>query len=94
MNEFCPFRATIICAWSEDGAAAITQGSSVVTSKAFPPDSIVDTIGAGDTFNAASILALSEGKTIHEAITFACQVAGEKCGAMGYQHLKGMQKLL
>lgn len=90
----CKEGATIVCAWGEDGAAAITQGSPVVTSKAFPPDSLVDTIGAGDTFNAASILALSEGKTVHEAISFACKVAGAKCGAMGFQHLKGMQKLL
>ena len=91
---FIIFSSTLICAWGEDGAAALTQGSSLVTSSIFPPDSVVDTVGAGDTFNAATILALSSGKTVHEAITFGCRVAGAKCGAMGYKHLKGMQKFL
>lgn len=65
-----------------------------MSSKAFPPDSLVDTVGAGDTFNAATILALSEGKTLHEAIVFGCKVAGAKCGMMGYKDLQGFQSLL
>ena len=88
------FSATLICAWGDDGAAALTQGSSPVTSSIFPPESLLDTLGAGDTFNAATILALSTGKTVHEAITFGCRVAGAKCGALGYKHLNGMQKFL
>ena len=91
---FCSFSASVICAWGEDGAAGITKGGSVVSAKAFPPDSLIDTLGAGDTFNAATILALCEGKTLQEAVTFGCRVAGVKCGIMGFKELKGMQKFL
>lgn len=33
----------------------------LVHSDAFPPETLVDTLGAGDTFNAAVIFALSGG---------------------------------
>lgn len=33
----------------------------LVHSDAFPPETLVDTLGAGDTFNAAVIFALSAG---------------------------------
>ena len=35
------------------------------------PIKAVDTTGAGDTFNAALAVAVSEGKTLREAIVFA-----------------------
>uniref|UniRef100_A0A8C8SCE7 Carbohydrate kinase PfkB domain-containing protein n=1 Tax=Pelusios castaneus TaxID=367368 RepID=A0A8C8SCE7_9SAUR len=70
--------ATVICAWAEDGADALGPDGELVHSAAFPPETIVDTLGAGDTFNAAVILALSRGQTLQEALTFGCQVAGRK----------------
>uniref|UniRef100_A0A8C8SGE8 Ketohexokinase n=1 Tax=Pelusios castaneus TaxID=367368 RepID=A0A8C8SGE8_9SAUR len=77
--------ATVICAWAEDGADALGPDGELVHSAAFPPETIVDTLGAGDTFNAAVILALSRGQTLQEALTFGCQVAGRKCGVPGYE---------
>ncbi|XP_075770625.1 ketohexokinase isoform X3 [Pelodiscus sinensis] len=76
--------ATVICAWAEDGADALGPDGQLVHSDAFPPESVVDTLGAGDTFNAAVILALSRGQSLQEALTFGCQVAGRKCGVHGY----------
>ncbi|XP_060107081.1 ketohexokinase isoform X3 [Heteronotia binoei] len=76
--------ATLICAWAENGADAMGPDGQLVHSDAFPPDNVVDTLGAGDTFNASVILALSRGRPLQEAITYGCQVAGRKCGVHGY----------
>ena len=85
------FRGSVICPWGEQGAAARRKdGSVTVTSPAFPPEVVVDTIGAGDTFNAATIFALNAGKDLAESVTFGCMVAGAKCGMMGNSGLRGM----
>ena len=62
-----------------------------MTSPAFPPEVVVDTLGAGDTFNAATIFALNAGKSLSEAVTFGCRVAGTKCGMMGNSGLRGIR---
>lgn len=85
---------TVICAWGEDGAAAKTQSHDIVMSPIFPPKLIVDTLGAGDSFNAATIYALCAGISLGSAITFGCKVAGAKCGMKGNKGLKGLQTLL
>ena len=54
----------------------------------------MDTLGAGDTFNAATILALCRGVDVKDAIVFGCKVAGAKCGMIGRDGIKGMQSLL
>ncbi|XP_030233182.1 ketohexokinase isoform X4 [Gadus morhua] len=76
--------AVLICAWAEKGADAMGPDRVVVHSDAFPPKALVDTLGAGDTFNAAVIFTLSNGGSLQEALTFGCQVAGSKCGVHGY----------
>lgn len=85
---------TVICAWGEDGAAAKTGSQDLVTSPIFPPEKVVDTLGAGDTFNAATIVALSNGVSVQKAITFGCKIAGAKCGMTGYKGLIGLQTML
>ncbi|KAG8431780.1 hypothetical protein GDO86_019952 [Hymenochirus boettgeri] len=76
--------AYLICPWAEQGADALGPDGNVIHSAAFPPENIVDTLGAGDTFNASVIYALSEGQSMQEALTFGCQIAGKKCGVQGY----------
>ncbi|NXK15029.1 KHK Ketohexokinase, partial [Herpetotheres cachinnans] len=76
--------ATLICAWAEEGADAVGPGGELVHSDAFPPETLMDTLGAGDTFNAAIIFALSAGRTLQDALTFGCQIAGRKCGIQGF----------
>ncbi|XP_072000153.1 ketohexokinase isoform X3 [Engystomops pustulosus] len=76
--------AFLVCAWAEHGADALGPDGRVLHSPSFPPDKIVDTLGAGDTFNASVIYALSKGQTMEEAITFGCRIAGKKCGIQGY----------
>ncbi|KAM6979822.1 ketohexokinase [Aplochiton taeniatus] len=76
--------AVLICAWAEKGADAMGP-DGVVHSDAFPPEALVDTLGAGDTFNASVIYSLSKGVSLQEALKFGCQVAGRKCGVHGYE---------
>ncbi|NWH90275.1 KHK Ketohexokinase, partial [Aegithalos caudatus] len=76
--------ATLICAWAEEGADAVGPNGDLVHSDAFPPETLVDTLGAGDTFNAAVIFALAEGRTLQDALTFGCRIAGRKCGIQGF----------
>ncbi|NXR09425.1 KHK Ketohexokinase, partial [Semnornis frantzii] len=79
--------ATLICAWAEKGADAMGPDGRLVHSDAFPPETLVDTLGAGDTFNAATIFALSAGKSLQDALTFGCQIAGRKCGIQGFDSI-------
>ncbi|XP_069350814.1 ketohexokinase isoform X2 [Eulemur rufifrons] len=76
--------AVLICAWAEEGADALCPDGKLFHSDAFSPPRVVDTLGAGDTFNASVIFSLSQGKSIQEALTFGCQVAGKKCGLQGF----------
>ncbi|XP_043839761.1 ketohexokinase isoform X4 [Dromiciops gliroides] len=76
--------AVLVCAWAEEGADALGPDGRLLHSDAFPPPRVVDTLGAGDTFNASVIFSLSQGKSLQEALTFGCQIAGKKCGIQGY----------
>lgn len=60
--NLCPFRGAIICPWAEKGAIARTPYGAIVQSSAFPPEKVIDTLGAGDTFNAAAMYYLNKSK--------------------------------
>ncbi|CAG5136660.1 unnamed protein product [Candidula unifasciata] len=85
--------AVVICAWGEEGAAANSEETGIVTSSAFLPETVQDTCGAGDTFVAATIFALSRGQGLLKAITFGCAVAGAKCGMQGFKGLSNVTRL-
>lgn len=57
-----PCRATLVCAWAEEGADALGPDEQLLHSDAFPPPRVVDTLGAGDTFNASVIFSLAQGE--------------------------------
>ena len=74
------------CTWGGDGAWALQSGA-LMHSPAFPPQQLVDTIGAGDTFNAGLIHSLAQASSLPRALTDACRLAGRKCGQIGFDQL-------
>lgn len=80
----------MICAWGTDGACAQAYGSKgdPVSVPCVSPETVVDTLGAGDTFVAAVIAALLRDTPLLEALQYGCSVAGHKCGMMGLETLE------
>jgi ketohexokinase len=79
--------ADLFCTWGDAGAAAMDSRGNTFENGAFAPASVVDTLGAGDTFNAAVISGYLEGLDIRETLARACRLAGEKCGQQGFDGL-------
>jgi ketohexokinase len=72
-----------ILAWGAAGAYAVGRDGRLLHSPAYPPPRLIDTLGAGDTFNAGIIDAMVRGETLEAALHHACKLAGHKCGHDG-----------
>jgi len=80
--------ASLVVAWGEAGAAAWNLEEGLIISPAFPPPGgVLDTLGAGDTFNAAVIGCLAAKLGLASSVRTACQVAGMKVGMRGFKGL-------
>lgn len=79
--------AELLCSWGERGAWGCDRAGRLHASPAFAPARLVETLGAGDTFNAGYIDACLRGQALPEALTAACRLAGRKCGQQGFAHL-------
>ncbi|KAI6174428.1 PfkB domain-containing protein [Aphelenchoides besseyi] len=78
----------VICPWAEKGVTARESvKSKFVHVPAFTPSSVVDTLGAGDTFIAAALHGLNSQRPLTEVLRFACMLAGRKCGQRGLMDL-------
>jgi len=75
--------AVRLLAWGEKGAYGMDRDGRQFHSPAYPPPQLIDTIGAGDTFNAGIIDALLGGCSLEAALERACRLAGHKCGQTG-----------
>lgn len=79
--------ATLTCTWGDRGAYALTQDGTLHHAPAFEPPMVVDTLGAGDVFNAGLIDQLERGHPIDIALIEASRLAGKKCGIYGLDNL-------
>jgi len=76
-------------AWGDEGAWGMEADGTLHRAPAFPPPAVVDTLGAGDTFNAGMIGALAAGRPLREALDASCRLAGRKVGQIGFAGLAG-----
>jgi ribokinase len=72
----------VIITLGEKGALLRQDGETTVV-PAVKAGAVIDTTGAGDSFNAGIAVALSEGRSMAEALRFACAVAGLKVTRAG-----------
>jgi ketohexokinase len=76
-----------ICSWAEQGAWGISREGKLMHSVALDIPQVVDTLGAGDTFNAAIIHGKLAGCSLAECLQEACRLAGKKCAQQGLHGL-------
>jgi ketohexokinase len=77
-------QAAIFVGWGSHGAFALDSENRIHENPAFPPARVVDSVGAGDTFNAGVIDGCVRGLRTEETLSAASQLAGRKCGLAGF----------
>jgi ketohexokinase len=78
-------QATIFVGWGSAGGFALDKEHRIHESPAFPPAQVVDSVGAGDTFNAGVINGQVRDFRIEETLRAASSLAGRKCGKVGFE---------
>ena len=71
------------CTWGAQGAWAVDHESRLLHEAAPSLEAVVDTLGAGDVFNAAMVHALSSGRTVVQALQAAVALASSQCTRQG-----------
>jgi len=80
-----PRGAIATCTWGDSGAWAIDEQGVIWHEPAHPPAAVVDTLGAGDVFNAGMLAGLCSGVPVADALRRANHLAGEQCGREGLE---------
>ena len=76
-------QAILVLPWGDKGAWALSRNNNLLHSPAFSPVEVIDTLAAGDTFNAGFIHAMLSGESLENALGKACELAGRKVGQHG-----------
>ena len=72
-----------------EGAVSLDRNGRFTRQAAHIPRQVVDTLGAGDTFNAGVIDGYLAQRDAVTLLRKACKLAGEKCGLSGFDGLAG-----
>lgn len=100
VRERLPGGTVWFCGWGSHGAYAINPRTETVEFEpAIAVANVADTTGAGDTFIAACIAALSQGErpsatesqwrsVVRVALRCGCAVAGQKVSQDGFENLR------
>jgi ketohexokinase len=83
-HEVC---ADLFCTWGSEGAAGMDRSGRCHREPAQAPGAVVDTLGAGDVFNAAVIDGYLGNLQYDEILRHACRLAGLKCTGSGFANL-------
>lgn len=75
--------ADVVLAWGDAGAYGVDAAGRTFENPAYAPLHVVDTLGAGDVFNAAVIDAYVRRLGMSVALEAGCRRAGHKCGVTG-----------
>ncbi|AFI85761.1 PfkB family carbohydrate kinase [Methylophaga nitratireducenticrescens] len=78
------YQATLT--WGAEGAYGWHNGK-VMFVPATKNNHVVDSLGAGDTFNAGMIHSLVAENSLQNSLQFASQLAAEKCQQYGFENL-------
>ncbi|MCU7812501.1 MAG: ketohexokinase [Candidatus Thiodiazotropha sp. (ex Notomyrtea botanica)] len=79
--------ALLFAAWGDVGGWCRSGERDDHHLPAYHPHRVRDTLGAGDVFNAGVIHSLSSGLSPHDALHHAIELAGKKCGKIGFDGL-------
>lgn len=81
----------LVCTWGNQGVWHSAPNGDIKHTPAEVINPVVDTLGAGDTFNAGLIHHLVLGKTLLEAVESASKLAAQKCRQFGLDKLLEVQ---
>ncbi len=80
-------KGLLYATWGEAGAWLDDGRNPLVQHPAVRPPELIDTLGAGDVFNAGLIHGLLLGEPPEQALEHAVGLAGRKCGQQGLEGL-------
>jgi len=79
--------SNLVCTWGDKGAWLCAADGNIQHVPAEDVSPVIDTLGAGDTFNAAVIHHLIEGQSLLESVEHASQLAAQKCMKHGLDNI-------